>query len=343
MRLLFIGSLPDHIPGTNQQILPEHHPLLEAASELGFAAALRGHTILVGSESPRTIDFYVMQGVLKACSEKPDQEFFVEIHRPEGTAAPYQSVPENLTISRIGYQQDSKPEFQWMVTHVLALDACDVCIVIGGGSSTRVIGYIAAERQKALLTVASFGGSAKLLWEKLKFVYKNHFGSSPAGDWLISEWSNRHANEIIGLAETFGRQKIQALPHTYFISYSWNDTAIADHVEVMLQRYDRIVLRDEKSIGAGQMLSEAVTTMINESDTFLAIYSKNFQESSWCPNELEYAKNRSLEHHKPERIILLTVDSTAPPLRFTDALRTSGANRPERELSIRKLLESEKS
>jgi hypothetical protein len=274
MRILFIGSIPDHIPETNQQILPEHHPLFEAASELGFAAALRGHTILVGSESPRTIDYYVMQGVFKACSDKPDQQFFVEIHRPEGTAAPYQSVPKNLTISRIGYQQDSKPEFQWMVTHVLALDACDVCVVIGGGSSTRVIGYIAAERQKALLTVASFGGSAKLLWEKLKFVYKNHFRSSQAGDWLISEWSDRHANEIIGLAETFGRQEIQALPHTYFISYSWKDTGIADHVEVILQRFDRIVLRDEKSIGAGQMLSEAVTMMINESDTFLAIYSK---------------------------------------------------------------------
>ena len=30
--------------------------MFDVASELGFAAVLRGHTILVGSESPRTID-----------------------------------------------------------------------------------------------------------------------------------------------------------------------------------------------------------------------------------------------------------------------------------------------
>lgn len=229
-----------------------------------------------------------------------------------------------------------------MVTHVLALDACDICIVIGGGSSTRVIGYIAAERRKALLTVASFGGSAKLLWEKLKFAYKNHFGHSSGSEWLISNWSDRHASEIIGLAETFGRQKIETVPHTYFISYSWNDIVVADHIEVILHRFNRIVFRDEKSIGAGERLSAAVSTMINESDTFLAIYSESFQRSSWCPHELDYAKKRSVERHKPARIVLLTVDSTEPPLLFTDTLRAAGADRAERELSIRKVLEAEK-
>jgi len=108
-----------------------------------------------------------------------------------------------------------------------------------------------------------------------------------------------------------------------------------------LHRFSRIVLRDETSIEGGQILSSSVATMINESDTFLAIYSENFSQSSWCPQELEYAKNRSLKGHKPNRIILLAVDPTAPPLRFTDALRPSGANRTDRELSIRKILESE--
>jgi hypothetical protein len=81
--------------------------------------------------------------------------------------------------------------------------------------------------------------------------------------------------------------------------------------------------------------------MINESDTFLAIYSENFQQSSWCPHELDYAKNRSLKRLKPSRIVLLTLDETEPPLLFTNTLRASGAKRPERELSIRKVLESE--
>ena len=194
MRILFIGSVPDHIPGTDQTIAPEHQPLFEAASELGYAAVLRGHTILLGSESPRTIDFYVMRGILNACATKPDQEFFVEIHRPEGTAAPYPSVPKNLKVSRISYEQDSKAEFRWMVAHVLALDSSDVCIAIGGGASTRVIGYIGAERQKAILAIASFGGSAKILWEKLKFVYKNHFYEGAAGRWLHNNLERASCN-----------------------------------------------------------------------------------------------------------------------------------------------------
>jgi hypothetical protein len=103
VRLLFIGSVPDHVPGTNQAILPEHEPLFDAASELGYSAAPRGHTLLVGSESPRTIDFYIMQGVFKACAEKRDREFFVEIHRPEGTSAPYASVPNNLKLIGVNY------------------------------------------------------------------------------------------------------------------------------------------------------------------------------------------------------------------------------------------------
>ncbi len=216
---------------------------------LGTPLYLEANTILIGSESPRTIDFYVMQGVRRACEEKPECEFFVEVHRPEGTTAPYTSVPKNLKLSRIGYEQDSRAEFRWMVAHVLALDSCDLCIAIGGGTSTRVIGYIAAERQKPILAIASFGGSAKILWEKLKFVYKNHFRNDSAGDCLSTDWSAQHATQIIGLAETFGGQKAPEVPHTYFISYSWKDTALADHVEVILHRFNRIVLREEFGLG----------------------------------------------------------------------------------------------
>jgi len=233
MRILFIGSIPNHVPGMNHAILPEHESLFEAASELGYSAVRRGHTVLLGSESPRTIDFYIMQGILKACSENPEQEFFVEIHRPEGTAAPYTSIPMNLKLSRIAYEQDCRAEFRWMVAHVLALDSCDLCILMGGGTSTRVIGYIAAERQKPLFAIASFGGSAQILWEKLKFVYKNHFRNGSAGEWLTSDWTRHHAGAIVGLAETFGRQKAADSQHTYFISYSSKDTALADHVEVV--------------------------------------------------------------------------------------------------------------
>jgi hypothetical protein len=81
--------------------------------------------------------------------------------------------------------------------------------------------------------------------------------------------------------------------------------------------------------------------MIQQADTFVALWNEQYAQSTWCPNELEYARNRQAKGQKPSRIVLLTLDETDVPIRFIDNLRLSGQDRGQRELAIHRLLKEE--
>lgn len=342
MRLLFIGSIPGHKPGTGQLPKLEHQPLFKAAEELGYAGAVREHIILVCGESRNTIDYYIAQGVKKFCEEHPEKEVFLEIHHPQDAKALYLNLPINLKISRFSYHMDESSTHKWIVTHVRALDSTDVLITLGGGKSTRIVGNIFADRLAPVVAIACFGGTSVGLNERLRFVYRNKLGPSTGLDFLTGSWSSNSAEEIIGVAESLGKSRPSEKPYSYFISYDWNDSAIADHVETLLRRQGRNVLRDEQNVESGGKLSKTIQTMIDEADTFIALWGNTYSSSTWCPDELEYARNRQAKGNKPKRIVLLTLDDTVPPIRFTDSLHSPAKERKQRELAIMKMLNQER-
>lgn len=129
--------------------------------------------------------------------------------------------------------------------------------------------------------------------------------------------------------------------YSYFLSYAWENVGEADHIESLLARNHRRVLRDEGQIEAGGEISDAVEKMIQQADTFIALWSEAYAQSTWCPNELEYARNRQAKGQKPERIVLITLDETEVRLRFTTTLHLCGIDRRDRELSIQRLLQEE--
>lgn len=341
MRLLFIGSIPEHEAETGQIPDKEHELLFKAAKELGYAAVKSNHTVLIGSDSKNTIDYHVANGVIQYCEENPDKTILMEIHHPEDKKIIFSELPQNLKTNKTFYHQDRNSSHKWIVTHIRALDSCDVLITLGGSKSTRIVGHIAADRQKPVLTIASFGGSSSELYERLKYIYKERFGTSNVINCLILPWQTQFADEIMSLVELIYNTWFTHPPHLYFLSYSWTDPAIADHIETLLRRNNRNVLRDESNVKSGSRLSKSVESMIEQTDTFIAIWSENYAASSWCPHELEYARNRQVKNLKPNRIILITVDDTEVPIRFTDVLHRPGKDRPQRELSILNLLKEE--
>ena len=137
------------------------------------------------------------------------------------------------------------------------------------------------------------------------------------------------------------RNKSVEAPHSYFLSYVWENNEFADHVEVLLYRFRRAVNRDEPIFAAGVDLSDVVKSCIDESDTFIGLYNERYKRSTWCPQELAYARGRQAKGLKPTRVVLLMLDDTEPPIQFTNLLRQGGLDRPQRELSIRKLVEEE--
>lgn len=283
-----------------------------------------------------------MDGVKKYCEEDGNNKASVEVHRPESSKAIYADVPSNLKVSRISYHAD--PNDKWIVSHVRALDSCDVLIALAGGKNTNIIGNLAAEKEIPVLTVGNFGGSAADLYEKLKYIYKNKYDISQGLQYLTNKWEDWFADEIIGLAEALTRTKVKLQPHSYFISYSWDDCAFADHIEVLLRRNNRVVFRDESNIESGKRISSAVSVLIDNSDTLIAIWSKNYSRSQWCMDELEFARKKQVQSQKQKlrRIALIAMDEQQPPIHFTDPLYIIGKDRPLRELGIKKLLEEEK-
>lgn len=197
MRILFVGSIPGHQPGTGQSPGPEHQELFNAAAQLGHAAAQRGHTILLGSESRNTVDSYVVDGVVRYCEENPSARLSLEIHRPRDGKKGYSKLPDNLEVTRHRYHADESDPHKWIVSQVRALDVCDALITLGGETSTRVVGSIAADRSKPVIAIASFGGSSQDLFERVQYIYKDKLGSASSLMWLTEPWQEESATEII--------------------------------------------------------------------------------------------------------------------------------------------------
>lgn len=341
-KLMFLGSIPGHVAGTDQEIKQEHEPLFVAARQLGEEAASRGHHTLVGSSSPRTVDAYVVRGVKDFCLANPDRIAHVEVHRPETEPASFEDMPDNVHFLPFSHYADPTSPHKWTVSHARALDHADVLITVGGGISTRLIGHLAVDRGKAVVAIPVFGGASEELFQALKYSYQDIGIDVGRLQSLLTTWQSDSPKEIIEIADQLHARNLTVIPHSYFLSYSWKDCRFADHVETLLRRELRPVLRDEVDIDAGGQVSLNVQAMIEDCDTFIALWSENFRQSSWCPKELEYAQNLHDSAAKPQRIVLLKLDDTPLPLRQSSQLCLEADQRKECELAALKLIRGEK-
>lgn len=130
-------------------------------------------------------------------------------------------------------------------------------------------------------------------------------------------------------------------PHSYFLSYSRKNKNVVDHVELILRRQKQDVQRDENDIRPGDKLDDRIKAMINSSDTFIAFWSKAYDSSDWCCGELDYAMDFRKKPKKPSRIVLLALDQTERPIRFSDYLYLNGKSRKDRELAVQRVVEDE--
>lgn len=309
-RILFKGST--HFPGVDR------NALLGAAEALGYSAAARGHTLLLGSESPNTVDQYVKLGVDRFCRALPKKSASIEVHRADDGKFPFSSPgAANLKVERRTYAVlttiPSAPNaLNWVVAHVGALDASDVLVILGGGDGTEFAGRVAVERQWPIIPVASFGGAARTLYKVLGYELRRQPLIAAKLHLLNGPWQENSAAELVELIE---RVVTRTGPHSYFISYSHADAAAADRVELLLHRARRSVLRDERVLSPGDPLDASVTTRIAMATTFLTLHSQNYVESPYCRGELALAHELKRTGNKPQRLVALRLDeSFLPPL-----------------------------
>jgi len=341
MKIFLVGSIPTFLGGEDRELASQELPFVTACMDIGYELCSRGHSIVLCDDHPATVDYHVVQGMRKYATEKPDKNIDLQVHRIEGSRIPYTDLPTNISIVR-RFHEGSQDKGGSLIPNLAALDASDVLIIVGGKLTAKLMGNISADREKAILAIPAFGGSATELYERLKYYYRSalrtYFDDLSI---LQSAWTDKSASAIIDIAELVARKDSTTEPHSYFISYTWSESEAADHVEVLLRRQERQVNRDENIFRAGADLSDVVKSLINESDTFIGVWSEKYRHSTWCPSELEYALNRQSRGEKPTRVVLVAIDQAEPPIRFVGKLRLSGDDRMKRELSIRKLIEEE--
>lgn len=115
--------------------------------------------------------------------------------------------------------------------------------------------------------------------------------------------------------------------HVYFLSYSWADFAIADHIEALFWRNGRRVFRDENNLRTGDTMSSVIETLIKQCDTFVALWGENYHKSTWCPGELQRALDLKSALGRPSRIIVCKIDDTPVDMRLAGTLSAECKNR----------------
>jgi hypothetical protein len=343
MKILFMGSIPTfHRRTETRELTDQEQPFARACEQLGYAAAARQHTILISDNHPSTADYHVLNGALKFIGEAPDHSAQIQVNRAEGSELVFDRLPSNVTVSYQFHPEFEHVGYGTLIPNLAALDASDVMITLGGRLTVSLMGQLAADKERPVLAIPSFGGTSTEIYESLKFTYrrmlKNRYHELSL---LKCPWRDGFAEKVMDLGKVLAKNKSAAASHSYFLSYVWENSEFADHVEVLLYRFRRAVNRDERIFAAGVDLSDVVKSFIDESDTFIALYNERYTKSTWCPQELAYARGRQAKGLKPARVVLLMLDDTEPPIQFTNLLRQGGLDRTQRELSIRRLVEEE--
>lgn len=130
---------------------------------------------------------------------------------------------------------------------------------------------------------------------------------------------------------------------SYFISYSHDDSAEADHIEVLLRRKPRPVWRDLVNIRASENIKERIRMGIDAADTFLALWSTAYLTSRSCQQELRAARSRSQGKSsglgdRRFRLTVIKLDDTELPGYLKDGLHLLGRMRIERLAAVERLI-----
>ncbi|MEO0975066.1 MAG: toll/interleukin-1 receptor domain-containing protein, partial [Pseudomonadota bacterium] len=79
----------------------------------------------------------------------------------------------------------------------------------------------------------------------------------------------------------------EAVPHSYFLSYSHVQEEVVDHIEALLLRQGKKVIRDEVEVSVGDPVRRKSADMVQNSDTVVALFSEDYAKSTHAWTKLE--------------------------------------------------------
>jgi nucleoside phosphorylase len=247
-----------------------------------------------------------------------------------------------------GYENKESISQAWLLAQLKAVESADVVVAIGGkiSKTASTLLHLAEDRGLPIVPYTFLKGAAqrsfaRSKWEKLHPKINPADLNSETGITKVIEI----ANQII-LDKLSTDNKMLSRPKTVFISRANEDAAIAEDLSKDLKSSDITVLMGESSIDSRQMVQATIVNNIEESDLFIALWSKHYALSRWCYDELALALKRAA--NKSINVWMFCLDNTqivpseARKLRAIRITSVMGLLRVTREL-LSKIAEEEPS
>jgi hypothetical protein len=134
-----------------------------AGVELGRELARQGCHVVVYASYPYLLEVDVVSGYVEVKKAKLEPGC-IQVHYSVKYDQP--SFPEEGdNRGMFTFKPDTNPE--WEVSFYRSLREVDGLLMLGGGPSSMIAGVVAMGYRKPIVTIASFGGYAKKIWELL--------------------------------------------------------------------------------------------------------------------------------------------------------------------------------
>ncbi|TQM84463.1 hypothetical protein FHX81_6909 [Saccharothrix saharensis] len=176
---------------------PVHHPELARAAceQLGAELAAADWDIVVFSDDPGFIEHSVVRGYLAGAEKGRRRRGRVIMRAPRRKL--HRAFTEEGIGARIEYQPDTNDE--WEVSFYRSLFSADGVLLVGGGRSTHIAGILALTRGIPTVPLAAFGGSAGLVWSKMKSLREDTTDEDIAV--LGSPWGPGSARQAVAVLD----------------------------------------------------------------------------------------------------------------------------------------------
>lgn len=330
---MFIGKYADR--GT-----PEG--FAEMGRALGYEAAAQGAEIVVGSDSPSTLDAAVVDGAA-AFARSSGLSVPWSVYEPTDQRRRYEHVPEGLTSPRRQVFETS--ERRWQAAHLAAVRLADGVVAVGGHDNTYRAWKAASEYGRPVWPLPTFGGAAAEAFATLSIGRwdRAHAKALKAAEPAL------HARSAAAIAARWIAQALRSVfrrlrkpRRVYFLSHSRENLAEVDHVEVLLRREKRGVLRDERDFPPAAPLDQSMEQAIASADDVVVLDSSQAAGSGAVKKEIAIASRLVDAHGDARRLVGILLEGM-PPRTSLDprVLHLSGTTRPEREGAVRMLVVSE--
>jgi len=330
MRVAIFGS--DRSGGSQSEAF------VSLCTQLGTELGMRGYIPVVHSNSPKTADIHVVEG-LRSVAKDRGARLRIEVHRTLDGGDPFKT-DKHIQVKPVPYLEQGESSLlrdARLAPRIGAILASDFTILLGGRRGTARCGEYALALAKPVVTVPSFTGSAADLYKsKYEALYFNNPRvRSKLIDLAGSGTAHPTAADIIDFGEALSGV------HTYFLSYSRKNFEEADHIELLLARTGRLVRRDESHLSVHDEIKPRLKEEIAKSDTFLSLWSKESASSDYCNWERDTALELQNEFGRPRRILMIQIDDTQIAEKWRGRRHLIGNKRDNRRAEVLEMMRHE--